>query len=62
MEASCNGSLFGTSSQGGDFNLQKTEGSLPGTHQYTLSIDSSTAKSGKGNPLKLTFYFTMEGN
>lgn len=62
MEASCNGSLFGNSQTGGDFNLQKTENSQVGSQQYALTVESSIARTITGSTLKTSFYFTMEGN
>lgn len=61
MEASCNGNLFGSISTGGDFNLQKTENSIPGSIQYILTIDAASARTTSGSSLISAFYFTMEG-
>ena len=61
MEASCNGSLYGNSNTGGDFNLQSTLNSPLGFPQYTIYIDSKLAKSIEGIPLNSDFYFSMEG-
>ncbi|MCB1156691.1 MAG: Ig-like domain-containing protein [Leptospiraceae bacterium] len=58
QEASCNGTLFGTS---GDFNLYKTSDAIAGYPLYQLSV-SAAAKDVNGLSLSPSFYFTMEGN
>jgi len=62
MESSCNGSLFGTASTGGDFNLQNTNGSPNGFGIYTLSLDSNFVQSSLGVKIAKDFFFSVGGN
>ncbi len=61
MESTCNGSLFGNGSTGGDFNLQSTAGYPSGYGIYTLFLDSQFVKASTGQKLNSDFYFSMEG-
>lgn len=59
QESSCNGTLFGNASTGGDFNLLRSDDTPVGFPYYNLSIDT-TARDVNNIPLPSTFNFTME--
>ena len=62
MESSCNGSLFGTGSTGGDFNLQNTNGYPVGFGVYTISLDANYVQSSLGIKMAKDFFFSVKGN
>jgi hypothetical protein len=59
QEASCNGSLFGNATTGGDFNLLRTDNAPANLPYYQISV-SNSAKTANGVFLT-PFNFTMEG-
>ncbi|RHX84741.1 hypothetical protein DLM75_22265 [Leptospira stimsonii] len=60
QEASCNGTLFGDASTGGDFNLLRTSTAPVGFPLYNLIVDT-TAKDVNGASLQSQFIFGVEG-
>ncbi|BDA79617.1 membrane protein [Leptospira kobayashii] len=59
QEASCNGSLFGNASTGGDFNLLRSDNTPAGFPYYMITVDTS-ARDVNNLPFSSNFNFTME--
>ncbi|EIE02756.1 hypothetical protein LEP1GSC185_1387 [Leptospira licerasiae serovar Varillal str. VAR 010] len=60
QESSCNGTLFGDSSTGGDFNLDRTDNAPANFPFYQLIVDTS-AQDVNGKNLSSQFIFGVEG-